>query len=55
MKTQVIACWIVTSMLLLVISGVSFSQEPAAVPPVEAPMVGPVAICRPGGSGDSRN
>lgn len=43
MKTQVIACWIVTSMLLLVISGVSFSQEPAAVPPVEAPMVGPVA------------
>ncbi len=42
MKTQVIVRWFLASMLLLVTSGVSFSQEAAAVSQPETPLAGPV-------------
>ena len=42
MKTQVIGRWFLASILLLLMSGVSFSQEAAVVAPPEAPMAGPV-------------
>ena len=42
MKTQVIVRWFLASMFLLVMSGVSFSQEAAAVAPPEAPLAGPI-------------